>query len=609
MTSLNVIEVKNNIENVWKKCWDANPEFFIVLKESLSPETARGRLKSILDSIDWSYKSDYENIPSWHYFLLKEATKTFENIIALRNEKLANFSALTALWEAAHGKNPDVSINFIMEFAHLFKAVKGLSELYPSFLLRGIEKPNFDWYYGREAGVLRSDYLDKMADKMEDYVRRYPSGMQKEIIEFRRHQKLRILDIFDSSIDDWNDWKWQYKHVFRKVGDLEKIEQIIHLSEEEEEAIKLALENKIPFGITPHYLHLMDIDSKHDFAIRRQVIPPISYVEAMIQHKDDRDIVFDFMREHDTSPVDLVTRRYPRVAILKPYDSCPQICVYCQRNWEIKSPFQENALASKEKLHEALNWFKDHKNIMDVLITGGDPLIMNDRQIEHIIQRLSELDHIRNIRLATRIPVTVPQRITSAFSEMVKSYIELGKRSICMVTHFEHPYEITFDTSKAVERLKHAGLSVYNQQVFTFANSRRFETVALRIALKTVGIDPYYTFNMKGKEEISDYAVPTARLIQERKEEARLLPGIFRTDEPVFNVPLLGKNHLRAWQDHELIAVLADGRRMYSFHPWEKNLDKVKPYLSVDVPIYEYLEKLKARGENIDEYNSIWYYY
>ena len=121
MKSLNLLEVNNDIEKSWKKCWDANPEFFIVLKESLSPETARERLKSILDSIDWSYKSDYENIPSWHYFLLKEATKTFENIIALRNEKLANFSALTALWEAAHGKNPDVSISFIMEFIHLFK--------------------------------------------------------------------------------------------------------------------------------------------------------------------------------------------------------------------------------------------------------------------------------------------------------------------------------------------------------------------------------------------------------------------------------------------------------------------------------------------------------
>jgi lysine 2,3-aminomutase len=145
--------------------------------------------------------------------------------------------------------------------------------------------------------------------------------------------------------------------------------------------------------------------------------------------------------------------------------------------------------------------------------------------------------------------------------------------------------------------------------VFTFGNSRRFETSALRIAIKQIGVDPYYNFNMKGKSEIEQYAVPVARILQERKEEARLLPGIFRTDEPVFNVPFLGKNHLRAWQDHELIAILPDGRRMYSFHPWEKNIDQVKPYLYTDVTIKSYLEKLKERGEKQEEYNSIWYYY
>ncbi len=88
-----------------------------------------------------------------------------------------------------------------------------------------------------------------------------------------------------------------------------------------------------------------------------------------------------------------------------------------------------------------------------------------------------------------------------------------------------------------------------------------------------------------------------------------LLPGIFRTDEPVFNVPFLGKNHLRAWQDHELISILPNGRRVYSFHPWEKNITKVKPYLYTDVSIHHYLERLKARGEDPEDYRSIWYYY
>jgi lysine 2,3-aminomutase len=114
---------------------------------------------------------------------------------------------------------------------------------------------------------------------------------------------------------------------------------------------------------------------------------------------------------------------------------------------------------------------------------------------------------------------------------------------------------------------------------------------------------------MKGKEETHRYMVPIARILQERKEEARLLPGLDRTDEPVFNVPKLGKNHLRGWQDHRLVMIRPDGSRVYEFHPWEKNITPVPPYNYVDVPIYDYLEELAARGENIRDYRTIWFYY
>ena len=117
--------------------------------------------------------------------------------------------------------------------------------------------------------------------------------------------------------------------------------------------------------------------------------------------------------------------------------------------------------------------------------------------------------------------------------------------STAIVTHFEHSYEISPQAMHAVQKIRKAGMSVYNQVVYTIENSRRFETAKLRWDLKSIGVDPYYTFNMKGKEETRRYMVPIARILQERKEEARLLPGLDRTDEPVFNVPRLGKNHLR----------------------------------------------------------------
>jgi lysine 2,3-aminomutase len=103
--------------------------------------------------------------------------------------------------------------------------------------------------------------------------------------------------------------------------------------------------------------------------------------------------------------------------------------------------------------------------------------------------------------------------------------------------------------------------------------------------------------------------VPIARLQQEVKEEARVIPGVVRTDEPVYNVPRLGKNYIRAEQHHSLLTILPDGRPVYEFHPWEKNLSLIDTYVDTDVSIYEYLQELKRRGEDLQEYKTIWYYF
>jgi lysine 2,3-aminomutase len=598
------------LDDRWRRCWDAGHEIHVLLRESDNLETAREKLINYLVALDWTYRRDLDNIRSWDYILLKEAVRCLKNIISQRNERLAGTSPLEKLWTAAREGDSDVADDFIQEFIHLFKALNGNADVYPSALMRGMESPDFAGRTGREAAVMRSEFLDQMGRHMYKYLTRYPTGLNPEVIGKRVEKKKKILETIGASNEDWDDWKWQFANVLKDEAGLEIIKSVVDLTPEEEEGIRQAFENDVPFGITPHYLHLMGSEPTDlDYAIRRQVFPPVSYVRSMIEHQEDREQAFDFMRERDTSPTDLVTRRYPKVAIVKPYDSCPQICVYCQRNWEITSPFMPGALASREQIDSAIDWFAEHDQIMDVLLTGGDPLVMSDDLIDYILRRFSELSHIRSIRIATRIPVTVPQRITDELCKIFASYYEVGKHTLCMVTHFSHPYEVTLDAAKAIKRIKMQGMHVYNQQVFTFANSRRFETAALRIAIKQIGVDPYYCFNMKGKPEIGEYAVPVARVLQERKEEARLLPGIFRTDEPVFNVPFLGKNHLRAWQDHELISILPDGRRVYSFHTWEKNITRADPFLYTDVTIKGYLDRLEARGENLDDYRSIWYYY
>ena len=219
------------------------------------------------------------------------------------------------------------------------------------------------------------------------------------------------------------------------------------------------------------------------------------------------------------------------------------------------------------------------------------------------------MPHVQRIRIGTRTPVTMPSRITDEFVEMLKGYQDWGRREVCIVTHFETGLEMTPETLEALKRIRNAGISIYNQLVFTYYNSRKFETFYLRKLLKRCGVDPYYTFNTKGKEETRDYRVPIARLLQEWAEEARLAPGLARTDTPVFNVPTLGKSYLQSWQDHEIVQILPDGSRVYRFYPWEKMLSLASPYLFTDTPIFDYLRRLQSDGEDTNDYNTIWSYF
>jgi lysine 2,3-aminomutase len=603
-----------------EKLWRENPEIFKLLKKCEDLEEARKKLFKFSKDLEWKYREGKEVLHKLEYATALEAIKVFNNLISLRNEKIAGFSTLNYFWSFAKDNQEiieEISEGFLEEFIHLFKAMKGKADISSGWLRPLLEKDgvkilDFTKIKGREAGISRSNYLDKLYEKVHNFIDRYPSGCDDKLIKEREENRQKILDYFGATINDWNDYYWHLKHIFQDKDDLENLKKLVPLTEEDIKAIEMAIENKIPFGITPYYLSLFEFsrsDRKNDYQVRSQVIPPIHYVTLMKEHRKERSYYFDFMGEHDTSPEELITRRYPMISILKPYDTCPQICVYCQRNWEITGPMMPEGMVSKEALDKALDWFAEHTSMRDVLITGGDPLALNDDRIKYIMDRLCQMEHVVNIRWGTRTPVTVPMRITDKLAKLIGSYIEPGKRNVCIVTHIESSSEVTPELAEAVMKFRKQGIYVYNQLVYTLETSRRFQNVAARIAMKKAGVDPYYTFYPKGKEETEDYLVPVARLWQERKEEARLIPGIFRTDEPVFNVPRLGKNHVRAWQDRELIALNKEGRRIYLWHPWEKGIASVEPYVYKDLPIYKYLQKLAKRGEDIEEYKSIWYYY
>ena len=597
--------------------WEENPELREILKESKDIDDARTKLFQFSKDMEWKIRSGELDLPKLDYAQALEALKVFNNIISPRNEKLSGFSTIGYLMDLAKGNVGEISEGFVEEIIHLLRAIKGKSGMSKGWLgpileADGIKMIDFKKIKGKAAGIARSNYLDKVYEKIEGYINRYPVGLDPKLIEERKENRKKILDYFGGTEEDWYNAAWQMKYIFRDLEGLEHMKKLVPLTEEDIEAIKMAIENNIPFGITPYYLSLFDFsraDRKYDYQVRSQVIPPMYYVKKMLEHREDREYYFDFMGEHDTSPEELVTRRYAMIAILKAYDTCPQICVYCQRNWEITGPMMEGAMPPRSVLDKALDWFENHPTMREVLITGGDPLVLGDGLIKYIMDRFAKMDHIMSIRWGSRTLVTTPMRITEKLAKLLGSYVEPGKRNVCVVTHIESGSEITPELTDAVTKLRNEGIYVYNQLVYTLETSRRFQNVSTRIAMKKAGVDPYYTFYPKGKQETKDYLVPVARLWQERKEEARLLPGQFRTDEPVFNVPRLGKNHIRAWQDRELIGFDKDGARIYLWHPWEKGIAEVEPYIYKDVPIYNYLEELKRRGEDLKEYKTIWYYY
>lgn len=607
-------------EKLKKQLWSVSPEVYKILLDSKDVEEAREKLFGFCKDLEWTYREGLKLLHELDFGITLEAIKVFTNLISKRNEKIAGFSTLQYLRNLAHNELEEqegLTDSFLEEIHHLFLAMSGKSNIARGWLgpileKDGIKMVDFRQIEGRKAGKERSGYLDQLYNKVNEYIKRYPSGLDSHLIKERQENVRKIIDFFSATEDDWYNYQWQIDHIFMDKRGLEQLKQLIPMTEEDVMGIELSLDQGIPFGITPYYLSLFDFsraDRKIDYQVRSHVIPPLHYVKLMEEHRQERNYYFDFMGEHDTSPEDLITRRYPMISILKPYDTCPQICVYCQRNWEITGPMLPEGMPTKEKIDEAISWFSDHPAMIDVLITGGDPLALNDELIKYIMDKLCSFDHVVNIRWGSRVFVTLPYRITHNLAELLSKYVIPGKRNVAMVTHIESAAEITPDLVEAVRKFRNKGIYVYNQLVYVLETSRRFQNVSTRINMKKAGVDPYYTFYPKGKAEHKDYLVPVARLWQERKEEARLLPGLFRTDEPVFNVPRLGKNHIRAWQDRELIAITPQGKRVYLWHPWEKGIAPVEPYLYQDTSIHEYLQELERRGENIEEYSSIWYYY
>lgn len=575
-----------------------------ILVESDDLETVRTRLLAQIDRFIDSKIDKTLFLSGLQYSLRLSCVRAFRHFFSRRTVKITGFDLMKTLWHLARAENAELPENlsdaFLEDVYRLLSGVVGKA---------GVYKPEPEsTLSGREAGIARSEALNEMCRESDAQIEKFRCGLEEDIVALRKENRRRIQVHFSCSDEQFSDYQWQLKNIIR---DSQTLGQLIELSSAEKEAIDRARQAGIPFGITPYYATLFDrkTGGTFDMAVRTQVIPPLSYVDAVLRNRQDTGRSLDFMKEGDTSPIDLITRRYPRIVVFKPYNTCSQICVYCQRNWEIDDVYAPGAMASREKIDAAIDWIAANPTVSEVLLTGGDPLVMSDANIRYILEKIAAIGSVLRIRIGTRTPVALPQRITDELVTMIAGFHEPGRREVALVTHFEHVSEITPEAMQAIQRFRQRGMSCYNQTVFTIQNCRRFEVSALRKWLRLIGVEPYYTFNAKGKEETDFYRVPLARLQQEAKEEARLQPGLTRTDEPVYNVPGLGKNYLRAEQNHLLLTILPDGRRVYEFHPWEKFISHAESYIHYDIPIYDFLQKLAGLGENPDDYASIYYYF
>ncbi|MDX9695322.1 MAG: hypothetical protein RBT49_05985, partial [Bacteroidales bacterium] len=473
-------------------------------------------------------------------------------------EKNRKNTPFRMLWQAAKHETGEGRYYYFMDMLELFRQFTG-----------------------------KKEYKKPSSNKVMSWMDKHPSGLDENIILQRAKNKERIIkiliDIIDSGLiksstyffnqdtsqndkkilvnEWWNHKKFQLKFAIRDPDLLNKMLNL-SLTEETMKVLYEAKKKGIPFFVNPYYLSLLNIDRKAnnyaDAAIRDYIIYSKELVSEFghIVAWEKEDVVepgkpnaAGWLLPNSKN----IHRRYPEVAIFIPDSmgrACGGLCSSCQRmydfqrgnlNFDLKKLLPNETWP--EKLKRLLNYFKNDTQLRDILITGGDALMSSDTTIKRILdavydmalQKKEENKNRKNgekyaeivrVRLGTRLPVYLPQRITNELIEILlefrKKASNIGIKQFVIQTHFETAMEITPEVKAAVEKIEKAGWTITNQLVFTVAASRRGHTNKLRKVLNDIGIITYYTFTVKGyMENYHNYAT-NARAVQEQLEEKRI---------------------------------------------------------------------------------------
>ncbi len=275
------------------------------------------------------------------------------------------------------------------------------------------------------------------------------------------------------------DWRWQIRNAVTTADDLGRA---LRLSDRELEGARRAERAGLPIGITPYYLSLADREDPR-CPIRTQCVPDAREGDTR------RGDLVDPLGEQDHTVAPHLVRRYPDRVLLLVSDRCAVYCRFCTRSRLVG---QGGGAVSSEALEPALAWLRAHPEVRDVIVSGGDPLAMSTERLVRIVAAVRDVESVETSRLATRVPVTLPMRVTSELVRALKRF-----HPIWVMTHFNHPKELTPAATRACARLADAGFPVMNQTVLLRGINDDAQTLeALFRGLVRARVRPYYLLQM-----------------------------------------------------------------------------------------------------------------
>ena len=359
--------------------------------------------------------------------------------------------------------------------------------------------------------------------------------------------KNKILNELNASENDWNNPKWQLKN---RISDVDELSKYTNLTNEEYDNIKKVSE-EYRFAITPYYFSLIDFDNPL-CPIKLQSIPDIKELDEFGE--------LDPMNEKQSNPSGKITRRYPNKLIINVTNACPMYCRHCQRRRLIGS-FDKNT--SKKDIDESINKKKNNPTIREVLITGGDALLLSNNRLEYMFNELSNIDHVETMRVGTRTLATLPFRIDDELATLLRKY------KVNVSTQFNHACEITPEAVRAIDTLVDHGILVRNQMVLLHnVNDNKYCIQKTNEELQKYRVISYYLFHPKDIKSTKHFQVDISKGLEIMKHLEGRTSGMCKPTY-VYNSPLgLGKVPLVPMEN------LEHDQNGYKFTTWENKIIK-----------------------------------